>query len=547
MTHDPDSAQLFDPETDPLATYVLEPEDLRPLLDRIVVTPGLHGTITTYAPYTGAPLAAIPVSTRDDVATAVARARTAQRAWAATPVRERAAVLLRLHDLVLEHQSDVLDLIQLENGKDRASAYEEIADIANITRHYGLRARAYLASRRVPGLLPALMGVSVHRHPVGVVGVIAPWNFPLTLGLGDVLPALVAGNAVVLKPDTQTVLTALWGAEQLEAAGLPAGVLQVVVGDGPEVGGAVVDHVDHVVFTGSTAVGRVVAAQAGRRLIGATLELGGKNAMYVAEDVDVEVAAEGAVRACFFSTGQVCVSMERLYVHEDVADAFVAAFVRRTRALSIGSGLDYRADIGSLTTAAQLAKVVEHVEDALTHGATVLAGGVHRTDLGPFFYEPTILDGVTPDARVHREETFGPVVSIYRVASDDEAVAAMNDSDLGLNASVWTRSGARGRSIATRVRSGSVNVNEGYAATWGSVAAPQGGWGASGHGVRHGAEGLWETTRVQSVAVQRGTHGLRALPDAGGAGLARLYGLPAETWTRLFTSTLRALRAVGRP
>src|SRR3954454_13868244 len=265
MAHDPDSAQLFDPATDPLATYVLEPEGLRTLVDRSVAAPPA-ATVTTYPPYTGAPLAAIPVSTRDDVAEAVARARTAQRAWAATPVRERAAVLLRLHDLVLEHQSDVLDLIQLENGKARASAYEEVVDIANVCRHYGRRAGAYLASRRVPGLVPLLTGVSVHRHPVGVVGVIAPWNFPLTLGLGDVLSALVSGNAVVLKPDTQTVLTALWAAEQLEAAGLPPGVLQVVVGDGPTVGAAVVEHVDHVSFTGSTATGRIVAAQAGEPL-----------------------------------------------------------------------------------------------------------------------------------------------------------------------------------------------------------------------------------------------------------------------------------------
>ena len=196
----------------------------------------------------------------------------------------------------------------------------------------------------------------------------------------------------------------------------------------------------------------------------ATLELGGKNPMYVAEDVDVEVAAEGAVRACFVGTGQVCVSIERIYVHEDVADAFTAAFVRRTRELRLGSGLDYRSDVGSLTSAAQLATVVEHVEDAVGHGATVLAGGVHRTDLGPWFYEPTILTDVPNEARLAREETFGPVVSIYRVASDDEAIAAMNDSEFGLNASIWTadtaprrgarrRASAQGRSTSTRATS----------------------------------------------------------------------------------------------
>ena len=538
MASDPHAHHLIDPETDPRATYVLEPDDVRALLARIAVSPGA-GTETTFAPFTGGPLAAVPLSLPDDVARAAIRARAAQRLWALTPVRERAAVLLRLHDLVLAHQSDVLDLIQLESGKARAAAFEEVADIALVARHYGRRAAHYLAERRVPGLVPVLTGVTVLRHPVGVVGVISPWNYPLALSLGDVLPALVAGNAVVLKPDTQTVLTSLWGVEQLEAAGLPAGLLQVVVGHGPSIGSAVVDAVDHVVFTGSTATGRSVAARAGGRLIGVSLELGGKNAMYVAEDVDVEVAAEGAVRACFSGAGQLCISVERLYVHEDVADEFLAAFVRRVRHLTLGSDLAYTADVGSLTTPAQLARVSAHVDDALARGARLLAGGVRRVDLGPLFYAPTVLEGVPTDAAVYREETFGPVVCVYRVASDDEAVAAMNDSDYGLNASVWTRSGARGRAIAARVVAGTVNVNEGYAAAWGSVAAPQGGRKASGMGARHGAAGIEQVTDVQTIAVQRGAHGARI-------GLGRLYGLPAERWTSLFTQALRALKAVGR-
>ena len=393
MAHDPGHIELHDPETDPLATYVLEPDDVRPLLRRVVSSPGA-GAFTSHAPFTGSPIAAIPLSTRDDVARAAKSARAAQRLWAARPLRDRTAVLSRVHDLVLERQSDVLDLIQLESGKARVSAFEEVADIALVARHYAARAGRYLAPRRVPGLIPGLTSVRVLRHPVGVVGIVAPWNFPLTLTLGDVLPALVAGNAVILRPDPQTALTSLWAAELLEEAGLPDGLLQVVVGDGPTIGAAVVENVDHVSFTGSTRTGRVVAAQAGERLVPATLELGGKNPMYVAEDVDVEVAAEGAVRACFVGAGQVCVSIERIYVHEDVADEFTAAFVRRTREVRLGSGLDYRSDMGSLTSAAQLATVVEHVEDAVGHGATVLAGAVHRTDLGPWFYEPTILTDV---------------------------------------------------------------------------------------------------------------------------------------------------------
>lgn len=549
MTSDPRTPHLIDPETDPRATYVLEPDDVRVLLDRIAVSPGAR-TETTFAPFTGGPLAAVPLSTPDDVARAARSARAAQREWARRPVRARAAVLLRLHDLVLARQSDVLDLIQLESGKSRANAYEEVADVALLARHFGRRAAGYLAPRRVAGLLPVLTSTTVHQRPVGVVGIIAPWNYPLSLTIGDVLVALVAGNAVLLKPDTQTVLTALWGLEQLEAAGLPAGLVQVVVGDGAAIGGAVVDAVDHICFTGSTATGRVVAARAGQRLIGASLELGGKNPLYVADDVDVEVAAEGAVRACFTGAGQLCVSIERLYVHEGVADAFVAAFVRRVRGLVLGAGLDYAADVGSLVTPAQLGKVAVHVEDAISRGATALAGGVHRPDLGPLFYEPTVLDGVPADAALFRAETFGPVVSIYRVASDDEAIAAMNDTEFGLNASVWTRSAARGRAIAAQVESGAVNVNEGYTSAWGSVGAPQGGWKASGLGARHGREGIEQVTRVQTVAVQRGVHGRPAragIPGVPGIGLGRVYGLGAERWTRVFTSALRVIKAVGLP
>ncbi|WP_028045003.1 succinic semialdehyde dehydrogenase [Cellulomonas sp. URHE0023] len=542
MAHDPGHTELHDPETDPLATYVLEPDDIRTLLRRVVASPGA-ATYTSHAPFTGGPIAAIPLSTPADVARAARTARSAQRLWAARPLKDRTAVLSRVHDLILERQSDVLDLIQLESGKARVSAFEEIADIANIARHYSLRAGRYLAPRRVAGIIPGLTTTRVLRHPVGVVGIVAPWNFPLTLTLGDVLPALVAGNAVILRPDPQTSLTSLWTVELLEEAGVPDGLFQVVVGDG-SIGAAVTEHVDHLSFTGSTRTGRIVAAQAGSLLVPATLELGGKNPMYVAPDVDVEVAAEGAVRACFVGTGQVCVSIERIYVHQDVADEFTAAFVRRTRELRLGSGLDYRSDVGSLASAAQLATVVEHVEDAVGHGANVLAGGLHRSDLGPWFYEPTILADVPDAARLAREETFGPVVAVYRVASDDEAVAAMNDTEFGLNASIWTADTRRGAALAARVRSGSVNVNEAYVATWGSVGAPQGGVGASGMGSRHGREGLWATTRTQTIAVQHGVHGVLGGP---GVGLHRMFDLGTETWPRVYTGALRLMKTLRLP
>ncbi|WP_043599053.1 succinic semialdehyde dehydrogenase [Cellulomonas flavigena] len=537
MAHE--HADLHDPETDPLATYVLEPDDVRTLLARVVAGPG-HATASSAAPFTGAPVAAVPLTTPGDLPGAARRARAAQRLWAARPLRERTAVLLRVHDLLLERQSDVLDLLQVETGKARTHAWEELGDVANTARYYALRARRFLAPRTVRGLTGPFASARVLRHPYGVVGIVTPWNYPLSLGLGDALTALVAGNAVLLRADPQTALTLLWCAELLEDAGLPADLLQVLVG-GPDVGMALLEHVDHAGFTGSTRAGRVFGARAGELGVPVTLELGGKNAMYVAEDVDVEATAAGAVRACFGSAGQLCASIERIYVHQDVHDDFVAALVRRAAALRLGAGLDYRADMGSLVGPAQLARVVEHVEDAVGHGATVLTGGEQRPDLGPYFYEPTVLADVPPEARAHREETFGPVVAVYPVASDDEAVAAMNDSELGLLAAVWTRSTARGTALAARVRAGMVAVNDTHHVLWGSVGAPVGGVGASGHGRRHGREGLWETTWTQSVVAQRGVHTGRGL------GMRHVHDLGTEVWPRVLTRLLEVERALRLP
>lgn len=525
---------LIDPENDPRATYLLEPEVVSPLLQHVVSShdAGSHRSV---APFTGGPLAELPLSSVQDVARAVDRARDAQRAWAATPVRDRAAVLLRLHDIVLTRQSAVLDLIQQESGKTRANAFEEIGDVAQVTRHYGVRGASYLRPRPVRGMLPVLTQTVVHRRPVGVVGVIAPWNYPLTLALADVLPALLAGNAVVLKPDPQTSLTALWAAAALAEAGLPEDVLQVVVGGG-DVGEALVDEVDHVAFTGSTATGRRIAARAGERLIGVTLELGGKNPLYVADDADIPVAVTGAIRACFGNTGQLCMSIERLVLHEAVADEFLEAFLARVRSLTLSPAMDYTADVGCLTTPAQLERVQLHVDDALARGARILAGGVHRSDIGPLFYAPTVLDRVPPHALCSQEETFGPVVSVLRVADDAEAIAVMNETDLGLNASVWTRDLARGRRIAAAVQAGTVNINDGYASAWGSVEAPMGGFKASGLGRRHGRDGILAFTEAQTVAVQRGT--------SAGLTLDALFALDAGRGQELLTASLRLLKAV---
>ena len=286
-------------------------------------------------------------------------------------------------------------------------------------------------------------------------------------------------------------------------------------------------------MSSSTAAGRLVAQRAAHRLIGVSLELGGKNPLYVADDADLERAAEGAVRACFASTGQLCIAAERMYLHEEIADAFLDLFLGRVRALRLGAALDYSVDMGSLTSAHQMDVVVRHVDDARAHGARVLAGGRSRPDIGPLFYEPTVLEGVTPAMECYDAETFGPVVSVYRVRDDDEAVRRANEGEFGLNASIWTRDIARGRRLATRVAAGTVNINEGYAAAWGSVGAPMGGMRSSGLGRRHGAEGILAYTEAQNVTVQRLL------------GFGPPLGLDAQQWAGTLTTALRVMKRLG--
>jgi succinate-semialdehyde dehydrogenase/glutarate-semialdehyde dehydrogenase len=338
---------------------------------------------------------------------------------------------------------------------------------------------------------------------------------------------------VVLRPDQQTSLTALLGVELLVEAGLPGEVVQVVLGPGPDIGQAVVESADYVCYTGSTATGRQVAQAAARRLVGVSLELGGKNTMYVAADANLDRAAEGAVRACFNGAGQLCVSMERLVVHESVADQFLERFLKRVGDLRLGPGLDWTADMGSLLSPHQLATVTRHVEDARARGATVLAGGRPRPDIGPLFYEPTALTGVTTAMACRDEETFGPVVAVYPVGSDAEAIELANDTAYGLNASVWTRDVRRGRAIAARIKAGTVNVNEGYAAAWGSVGAPMGGMKDSGLSRRHGAEGITKYTEVQNVTAQ---HLL---------GVGAPFGMSQQAWAKTLTVSLKTMKRLG--
>jgi succinate-semialdehyde dehydrogenase/glutarate-semialdehyde dehydrogenase len=279
--------------------------------------------------------------------------------------------------------------------------------------------------------------------------------------------------------------------------------MAILPGEGPVAGPMVIDAVDHVMFTGSTATGRVVAERCAKRLIECTLELGGKNAMIVRADVDPAKAAETAVRACFANAGQLCISMERIYVNAAVYDAFLAHFIPRVLSMRIASGPGWDGDIGCLISPAHLDRVRAHVDDAVAHGATVLAGGRARPDIGPLAFEPTVLAGVTESMTLCREETFGPVAAVYPVLDDEEAIRRANDTAYGLNASILTRDLRAGRRLARRLKTGSVNVNEGYAASWGSTAAAMGGVGDSGLGHRHGEGGLLNYTEPQAIATQR--------------------------------------------
>ncbi|WP_037575462.1 succinic semialdehyde dehydrogenase [Phaeacidiphilus oryzae] len=489
-------------------------------------------TTAVRSPLTGEVHAELPCSTPKDVADAFDRARAAQRAWAARPIRAREAVLLRFHDLLFQHRDDLLDLVQAETGKARSHAFEELGAVAVASRHYGRTAGRYLRTRRRNGVFPVLTHVQEIRHPKGVVGQISPWNYPLELSIGDVLPAFVAGNGVVTKPDTQTALTCLRARELLVEAGLPADLWQIVIGEGPVIGPEVVDRGDYVSFTGSTRTGKEVAQRAAGRLVGASLELGGKNAMLVLRDADLDRAAEGAVRACFSSAGQLCISIERLFVAREIADAFLERFTARVRAMKLGNTLAYGADMGSLVSERQLATVVRHVDEAVKNGAVVLAGGKPRPDLGPFFYEPTVLDGVDEQSAVCGEETFGPVVSVYRFDSEDEAVERANATRYGLNSSVWTKDGGRGRAVAARLQTGTVNVNEGYAPAYASAAAPMGGMKESGVGRRHGSEGILKYTEVQTVATQRLV------------GFGPAFGMTDEQYAKFLGTSLKALKAL---
>ncbi|OEY24304.1 succinic semialdehyde dehydrogenase [Corynebacterium sp. BCW_4722] len=451
-------------------------------------------------PATGAVLGQVPRGTEGDVEEAFTRARRAQAQWARTSLRERARVLKRLHNLVIDGRDELMDLIQDENGKNRLSALEEVMDVAMTARYYAYNGAKVVRTKRRKAFAPVLTSTWEQRPPKGVVGVIAPFNYPLSLAVSDALPALMAGNAVVVKPDERTPLSALKAQELLALAGLPDGVFQVVTGTGEEVGQAIVQRCDFLMFTGSTATGAKLAQQAAARLIDYSMELGGKNAMIVAPDAPLERAVEGAWAACFANSGQLCISIERMYVHADVAETFIPAFVERVRGMKVGAGREWELDMGSQISVEHTDRIEAFVNDAVAKGARVLTGG-HRT--GPAFFEPTVLIDVPPSADLHTQEVFGPVVYVEVVESLAQAVKRANASDYGLNASVWAAP-ATARQLASQLQCGTVNINEGYAPAWSTMDAPMGGWKRSGTGRRHGEHGILKYTEPRNVTLTRG-------------------------------------------
>jgi len=465
--------------------------------------PNNTDTVPVLNPANGKKIYDLPQLTVEQVVSAVESARKAQVDWAKTPVSERANLLLALNKLMVTDEAKLMDLLQLETAKSRAHAFEETIGAMNAAKYYSRISAKTLSREKTDSGVPFLTSTYVDYVPVGVVGIITPWNYPLALTMLDVLPALAAGNAVVQKADNQTALTVLFARHLAVEAGIPAELWTVVVGDGEIVGNAITDNVDHMAFTGSTATGRRVAARAGARLIGSSLELGGKNPMIVLEGANIKRAAEIVIAGAFGSAGQLCVSIERVYVPNRIKAEFLAEIAKRAESLHVGRSNDFSMDIGSLTGYNQLQRVTGFVEDAVSTGATVVTGGKPLTEVGPYFYAPTVITNVNPNARMYSQEVFGPVVDVEGYEDLDAAIEMANDTDYGLNASVVGPE-REAMAVAKKLNAGSVNINEGFRASFASMATPMGGFKSSGQGRRNGPGGLLRFTEAKAIGIARG-------------------------------------------
>jgi acyl-CoA reductase-like NAD-dependent aldehyde dehydrogenase len=461
-------------------------------------------TIDVQNPATGRVIRSVPATPLDEIPAMVERARAAQVGWEALGFDGRGHVLLRMQKWLVDNADRVARTLVEETGKTwEDAAFAEVMYGAGALGFWARRAPRYLADERIRPRTLMAMGrrLVVRYRPVGVVGVIGPWNYPLTNSFGDAIPALAAGNAVVLKPSHVTPLTSLLMAEGMRESGLPEHALQVAVGGGG-LGSALVDGVDFVMFTGSTETGKKVMAQAAQTLTPVSLELGGKDPMIVLADADFERAANAATYYSMQNAGQTCVSVERVYVEAPIYDRFVDAVTERVSALRQGvSDGPGTAEVGAITFGPQLDIVRRHVEQAREAGARVTTGGHARAGDGRF-YEPTVLADVDHSMAAMREETFGPTLPVMKVADAEEAVRLANDSPYGLGASVWTKDRARGEAIARRLESGFACINDANLNYY-AYELPMGGWKESGLGVRHGAGGIRKYTRQQALYVTR--------------------------------------------
>jgi len=457
------------------------------------------GKLSSVNPATGEVLGEFECSLRPDVFAAVERARRGQSAWENLGLRPRIAILSEFREKLHARKSKVAAAITLEAGKPLAEALvTEVLVVLDAARFLIDNSWRLLRDEPVPhgNLATKLKSGRLLREPYGVIGIISPWNYPFSIPATETLAALVAGNAVVLKPSELTTFVALELASLLEDAGVPRDAFQVVTGDGTT-GAALLDSaIDKLVFTGSVSTGRRIAAAAAGRLLPVVLELGGKDPMLVLDDADVDVASSAAVWGAFVNAGQACLSVERCYVHHSLYERFAAACAEKTKKLCVGNGADRRTDVGPLIHERQVRIVESHVEDAKARGARVLTGGKRLQELGANFYAPTVLIDVTHEMRIMREETFGPVLPILPFRDDEEAVRLANDSEFGLAASIWTRDAKRGERLARQIHAGTVMVND-VISCFGISEAPHGGVKSSGMGRTHGRFGLEEMVRMK--------------------------------------------------